>query len=69
MPSNASDSFVHLHVHTEFSMLDGAARVAELLDGAARMEMPATGSTPTSSSTITRAWRTSRLTSPTGSAG
>ena len=27
-----SDSFVHLHVHTEFSMLDGAARIGELLD-------------------------------------
>jgi DNA polymerase III subunit alpha len=37
----ASDSFVHLHVHTEFSMLDGAARIGELLDEAARMEMPA----------------------------
>jgi DNA polymerase III subunit alpha len=41
MPNTASDSFVHLHVHTEFSMLDGAARVAELLDETARMEMPA----------------------------
>ena len=27
-----SDSFVHLHVHTEFSMLDGAARIGELFD-------------------------------------
>jgi DNA polymerase III subunit alpha len=41
MPTTASDAFVHLHVHTEFSMLDGAARVAELLDETARMEMPA----------------------------
>jgi DNA polymerase-3 subunit alpha len=41
MPSTASDSFVHLHVHTEFSMLDWAARIGELLDEAARMEMPA----------------------------
>jgi DNA polymerase-3 subunit alpha len=24
------DSFVHLHVHTEYSMLDGAARLDEL---------------------------------------
>lgn len=23
----ASDSFVHLHVHSEYSMLDGAAKV------------------------------------------
>ena len=29
-----ADSFVHLHVHTEYSMLDGAARVGELLDAA-----------------------------------
>jgi DNA polymerase-3 subunit alpha len=39
--STADSSFVHLHVHTEFSMLDGAARIGELLDEAARMEMPA----------------------------
>ena len=26
----ASDSFVHLHVHTEYSMLDGAARLDDL---------------------------------------
>jgi len=26
----ASDSFVHLHVHTEYSMLDGAARLGAL---------------------------------------
>jgi DNA polymerase-3 subunit alpha len=34
-------SFVHLHVHTEYSMLDGAARVDDLFREAARMEMPA----------------------------
>ena len=28
-----SDSFVHLHVHSEYSMLDGAARVADLFAG------------------------------------
>ncbi len=39
MPS--SSSFVHLHVHTEFSMLDGAARVGELLDATAGAGMPA----------------------------
>jgi DNA polymerase III subunit alpha len=26
------DSFVHLHVHTEYSMLDGASRIGELFD-------------------------------------
>ena len=36
-----ADSFVHLHVHTEYSMLDGAARVDELLDAAVEQEMPA----------------------------
>ncbi|HWR84795.1 MAG TPA: DNA polymerase III subunit alpha, partial [Rhodoglobus sp.] len=36
-----SDSFVHLHVHTEYSMLDGAARVGGLLDEAVRQGMPA----------------------------
>jgi DNA polymerase III subunit alpha len=35
------DSFVHLHVHTEYSMLDGAARVGDLIDEVARLEMPA----------------------------
>jgi len=29
-----SSGFTHLHVHTEFSMLDGAARVGELVDAA-----------------------------------
>jgi len=36
-----SDSFVHLHVHTEYSMLDGASRVDDLFAEAARMQMPA----------------------------
>src|ERR1043166_9013564 len=34
-------SFVHLHVHTEYSMLDGAARLADLFKETARLEMPA----------------------------
>jgi DNA polymerase-3 subunit alpha len=36
-----SDSFVHLHVHTEYSMLDGAARVADLMATVAEQGMPA----------------------------
>ncbi|MCA1829927.1 MAG: DNA polymerase III subunit alpha, partial [Actinobacteria bacterium] len=36
-----SSSFVHLHTHTEYSMLDGASRIDELFAEAARMEMPA----------------------------
>ena len=35
------ENFVHLHVHTEYSMLDGAARVDELVKEVARQEMPA----------------------------
>ena len=33
--------FVHLHLHTEFSLLDGACRIDELLDQAKQLEMPA----------------------------
>jgi DNA polymerase-3 subunit alpha len=33
--------FVHLHLHTEYSLLDGACRIDEVLDQAARMKMPA----------------------------
>ncbi len=36
-----SDSFVHLHVHTEYSMLDGAARLGDLFAETAAMGMPA----------------------------
>ncbi len=40
MPA-ARDSFVHLHVHTEYSMLDGAARLTDLFAETSRMGMPA----------------------------
>jgi DNA polymerase-3 subunit alpha len=33
--------FVHLHLHTEYSLLDGACRIDELLDQAAKLKMPA----------------------------
>jgi DNA polymerase-3 subunit alpha len=36
-----SDSFVHLHVHTEYSMLDGAARLKDLFKETDRLGMPA----------------------------
>jgi DNA polymerase-3 subunit alpha len=36
-----SDQFVHLHVHTEFSILDGAARIADMMTEARRLGMPA----------------------------
>ena len=38
-------SFVHLHTHTEFSMLDGAARVDDLVRSAVADGMPALGIT------------------------
>ncbi len=38
---SSSSSFVHLHVHTEYSMLDGAARLPELFARTAELEMPA----------------------------
>jgi DNA polymerase-3 subunit alpha len=37
----ASDSFVHLHVHSEYSMLDGAARIGPMVEEAQRLGMPA----------------------------
>jgi DNA polymerase-3 subunit alpha len=40
-----SDSFVHLHNHTEYSMLDGAAKVKPMLAEAQRLGMPAIGMT------------------------
>jgi DNA polymerase III subunit alpha len=36
-----SDSFVHLHLHTEYSLLDGAIRMRELMRKAAELGMPA----------------------------
>ena len=38
---SADPGFVHLHVHTEYSMLDGAARVDELVKEVANQGMPA----------------------------
>ncbi|MBJ7291640.1 DNA polymerase III subunit alpha [Williamsia sp.] len=40
-----SDSFVHLHNHTEYSMLDGAAKVAPMFAEAKRLGMTAIGMT------------------------
>ncbi len=34
-------SFVHLHVHSEYSLLDGAARISDLVRGAAEYGMKA----------------------------
>ncbi|TQJ36157.1 DNA polymerase III subunit alpha [Arthrobacter sp. SLBN-122] len=43
--SSSNDSFVHLHTHTEYSMLDGAARLGELFDETERLGMPALATT------------------------
>ena len=36
-----SDPFVHLHCHTDYSLLDGACEITRLMDLAERQEMPA----------------------------
>ena len=36
-----TDSFVHLHVHSEFSLLDGMSRLSELTARVAELGMPA----------------------------
>jgi DNA polymerase III subunit alpha len=41
----SAGSFVHLHNHTEYSMLDGAAKIEPMLAEAQRLEMPAVGMT------------------------
>jgi DNA polymerase-3 subunit alpha len=37
----APETFVHLHVHSEYSLLDGACRIPELVGRAAELKMPA----------------------------
>ncbi len=43
--ADVTDSFTHLHLHTEFSMLDGAARVDEVVAAAVADGQPAIGIT------------------------
>ena len=40
-----TDSFVHLHLHTEYSLLDGAIRIPDLMKKAAENGMPAVAMT------------------------
>ena len=40
-----SDSFVHLHLHTAYSLLDGMIRTKELAKKAAELGMPAVAMT------------------------
>src|SRR5207249_87562 len=41
VPDSPQTPFVHLHVHSEYSILDGACRIPELAARAAELEMPA----------------------------
>ncbi len=41
MTTSAGGNFVHLHVHTDYSLLDGACEIGELTAEAARRGMPA----------------------------
>lgn len=46
VPSNAKDAdFVHLHLHTEYSLLDGSVRIRDLMHRAASLGMPAVAMT------------------------
>jgi len=40
-----SSDFVHLHVHTEYSLLDGQSRIKDLVARAQELDMPAVGIT------------------------
>ncbi|MGD7787868.1 DNA polymerase III subunit alpha [Propionibacteriaceae bacterium Y1700] len=45
MTDQSAGDFVHLHVHSEYSMLDGAARVGDLFETAERLNQPAVAMT------------------------
>src|SRR5258708_32916259 len=38
---SSMSNFVHLHLHSEYSLLDRACRIEELLDKAVKLKMPA----------------------------
>ncbi len=40
-----STNFVHLHLHTDYSLLDGACEIGKLMDRAAALKMPAVAMT------------------------
>jgi len=40
-----SENFVHLHLHTDYSLLDGACEIGKLMDRAATLKMPAVAMT------------------------
>ena len=45
MLSMSSQGFVHLHLHTDYSLLDGACEITRLMDRAAELKMPAVAMT------------------------
>ena len=46
VPPNAKNAeFVHLHVHTEYSLLDGSVRIRDLMHRSATLGMPAVAMT------------------------
>ena len=44
--AGSHDNFVHLHVHTEYSMLDGASLLDGLFARTSELGMPAIATTP-----------------------
>src|ERR1043165_3825392 len=40
-PSNIMSQFVHLHLHTDYSLLDGACDIEKLMKRVAELKMPA----------------------------
>ncbi len=41
----AENPFVHLHCHTDYSLLDGACEIAQLMEVVAEQKMPAVAMT------------------------
>ena len=41
----SSSNFVHLHSHTEYSLLDGASKIGSIANAAAEWQMPAVAMT------------------------
>ncbi|HZT92411.1 MAG TPA: DNA polymerase III subunit alpha [Gaiellaceae bacterium] len=59
--STSTADFVHLHVHSEYSILDGACRIGDLVDRAAEFEMPAVGLTDHGSMAgVVQLWKATR---------
>src|SRR3954462_8947634 len=59
--TSTASPFVHLHVHSEYSILDGACRVPDLVARAAELEMPAVSLTdPGSMAGAVSLWKHTR---------